>query len=100
MSSVPLGTYTERQRKRGMANMWNYFDEFSNEGRPFSLDEFGGAEGSGTRYFDNDAMIQAMLEQIAKLEEISVSFDYATIFLDEKKYGVDADLGFLHSTLR
>ncbi len=90
----------EKQRKRGMANMRNYYESFSVKNKPVSLDEFGGAEGSEGVYFDNDAMLKRMFKQIARLGSHGVHFEYGTLFLDTKEYGVDAKLRFLGRTDR
>lgn len=81
----------------GFANMAGYFEEFAQYGLPFSLDEFGGAQGNSTNYFDNDIMLTKMFRQIASVRPKGIEFQYATVFLDEVKYGADATLSFLRN---
>jgi hypothetical protein len=88
----------EKQRKRGLANMRSYYEDFSIKKKPFSLDEFGGAEGTEGVYYDNDAMLKRMFKQIARLGSDGIRFEYGTLFLDTKKYGLDAKLRFLASS--
>lgn len=85
----------DNQEELGFANMATYFEEFAKYGLPFSLDEFGGAQGSSINYFDNDIMLTKMFRQIESLQPKGIGFRYATIFLDDVKYGVDAALQFL-----
>ena len=90
----------EAQRARGMANMREYFLKPLARGKPFAVDEFGGAEGygsgePGSKYEKNDVMLEAMLHELEELRLHGVSFAYGTIFLDDGKYGVDATLRFL-----
>jgi hypothetical protein len=87
----------ENQRERGMAIVRKYFLDRLPAGKPFALDEFGGALGEyeDNVYRNNDVMLQAMLHELESLELQGVTFKYGTIFLDDKKYGVDATLGFL-----
>ncbi len=84
------------QRRRGMANMRTYFSDRVGLNKPFGLDEFGGALGDDqAHYRDNDLMLEDMLHEIEALRSQNVSFAYGTIFLDDRKYGVDATLRFL-----
>ena len=83
------------QMKLGFDNVRDYYLEFKSKGKPFSLDEFGGAMGRHRVYAHNDLMLQPMFEQIAALAEREITFLYATLFLDESQYGVDATLDFL-----
>jgi hypothetical protein len=87
----------EHQRERGMATARKYFLDRVPAGKPFAIDEFGGALGEyeDNVYRNNDVMLEAMLHEIESLEVQNVTFKYGTIFLDDKKYGVDATLGFL-----
>lgn len=90
----------ETQRARGMVNMREYFLNPFVRGKPFAVDEFGGAEGYGSGepgsvYDNNDAMLESMLHELEALQLRNVSFKYGTIFLDDRKYGVDATLRFL-----
>lgn len=65
-------------------------------GKPLALDEFGGAMGECKgQYYDNDAMLKKMLEEVDASAEDGVTFSYGTIYLDDKKYGIDATLNFL-----
>lgn len=85
----------ESQKFAGFSRMRQYFETFRQYGLPFSLDEFGGAEGSGEVYVDNDCMLRPMFAHIASLADDGISFAYATLFLDTKRYGVDAAVRFL-----
>jgi hypothetical protein len=87
----------DNQEELGFTNMAAYFKEFAQYRLPFSLDEFGGAQGSSSNYFDNDLMLIKMFQQIASVRAKGIKFQYATIFLDEVKYGVDATLNFLRN---
>jgi len=87
----------EHQRLGGIANMREYFLRPVARGKPFAIDEFGGALGEMEEnvYRNNDLMLQAMLNEIEALELQNVTLKYGTIFLDDAKYGVDATLRFL-----
>jgi hypothetical protein len=85
----------EAQQDPGLAHMSEYFRRFIHKGKDFSLDEFGGAEGEGQKYYDNDRMLSVMLRQVDMLVQRGVEFKFGTIFLDEEKYGVDATLEFI-----
>ena len=87
----------EHQRAGGMANMRDYFLRPVVRGKPFAIDEFGGALGEMEEnvYRNNDLMLQAMLNEIESLALQNVTLKYGTIFLDDAKYGVDATLRFL-----
>lgn len=87
----------EAQRDQGMARMREYFLDPPTTGKPFAIDEFGGALGGDGVYRDNDAMLRAMLNEMEALQIQNVSFKYGTIFLDGKKYGADATLRFLRA---
>jgi hypothetical protein len=83
-----------------MANVREYFLQPFAPDIPFAVDEFGGAEGYGSGepgsvYENNDAMLESMLHELEALQLSNVSFKYGTIFLDDRKYGVDATLRFL-----
>lgn len=86
----------ESEQSRGFANMTQYFLEYAQSARRLSLDEFGGADGESSRYFDNDCMLKRMFKQIVSLADEAVRFEYGTVFLDECKYGVDARLTFIN----
>ncbi len=84
------------QRRKGMANMRAYFLSRVASNKPFALDEFGGALGDDQHdYRQNDLMLEDMLHEIEALRLQNVTFTYGTIFLDDRKYGVDATLKFL-----
>ena len=87
----------ENQQKLGLSNMAAYFSQYAIKNKPLSLDEFGGAEGEGADYFDNDGMLKPMFCQIELLAESNIHFEYGTIFLDDNEYGVDARLRFLQA---
>ncbi|MGA8574860.1 MAG: hypothetical protein WB609_04120 [Candidatus Cybelea sp.] len=85
----------EDQRDASFSRMREYFETFGRYDLPRSLDEFGGAEGSGSCYLDNDCMLRKMFAHIESLAAEGMRFTYGTIFLDAQKYGVDAALRFL-----
>lgn len=87
----------DHQVNLSFANMAAYFEDFMHYGLPFSLDEFGGALGSSINYFDNDIMLTKMFGQILSMRAKGIEFQYATVFLDDAKYGVDATLYFLRN---
>jgi len=87
----------EKQRVLGMQHVRDYFLTSLARGKPFAVDEFGGALGESDEdiYRDNDVMLEAMLHELEALALQNVTFKYGTIFLDDGKYGVDATLRFL-----
>lgn len=87
----------EKQRVLGMQHVRDYFLGSISLGKPFAVDEFGGALGEYDEdmYRDNDVMLEAMLHELEALALQNVSFKYGTIFLDDRKYGGDATLRFL-----
>ena len=85
----------QRQKAAAFAHMREYFESFNQYDLPFSLDEFGGAEGSADHYLDNDCMLRQMFSHIASLGDDGIAFKYAILFVDAEKYGVDAMLRFL-----
>lgn len=87
----------EQQRAAGMEIARRYFTERVSAGKPFAVDEFGGALGEYKEniYRNNDLMLEAMLRELESLGREHVRFAYGTLFLDDKKYGVDATLRFL-----
>ncbi len=87
----------EQQRLRGMQHVRDYFLTSLARGKPFAVDEFGGALGESDEgiYRNNDVMLEAMLHELEALALQNVRFTYGTIFLDDGKYGVDATLRFL-----
>jgi hypothetical protein len=82
-------------KRQHLTDAREYFQTFVKFALPFSLDEFGGAEGAGAVYLDNDCMLRKMFSHINSLSAEDVHFTYATLFLDTQKYGVDATLRFL-----
>lgn len=84
-------------RRKAVDCMKAYFLHRIGTGKPFGLDEFGGALGSGAVYRDNDDVLQEMLHVIAGLQFQNVSFKYGVIFVDGNKWGVDATLDFLRN---
>jgi beta-mannanase len=87
----------EKQRVAGMQHVRDYFLTSLARGKPFAVDEFGGALGESDEgiYRNNDVMLEAMLHELEALALQNVTFTYGTIFLDDGKYGVDATLRFL-----
>ena len=43
-------------------------------------------------------MLRDMLQEVESFSIRGVSFAYGTIFLDDRKYGVDATFNFLNNT--
>lgn len=85
----------ENQQQVAFSKMREYFQTCLRHDLPLSLDEFGGAEGVGDLYIDNDCMLRKMFAHIGSLNADGIHFAYGTVFLDEHKYGIDATLRFL-----
>jgi hypothetical protein len=76
----------------------DYIAHFLPNGKPLALDEMGGAGGAvePPSYRDNDSYLQRMIQV---LDSLGVNLDYVTLFLNRDKWGIDATLGFLKSSL-
>ena len=90
----------ESQRARGIHVMRDWYRGHAHGPRPLAIDEFGGAFGTGSgeagsRYERNDDMLRHMFAALSALRDEGVAFDYGTLFMDAKKYGVDVTLDFL-----
>lgn len=82
------------QRASSIAHMQAYFLHRVGSGKSFALSEVGGHNGSDA---GNDAVLQDMLHELEALQMRSISFKYATIFL-QGVWGTDATLAFLSAT--
>jgi hypothetical protein len=70
-----------------------YVREFAPKGKPFGIDELGGADGPR----GNDAVLQRMFTALSDMRvgERAVRWDYATLFLHGGRWNADATLAFL-----